>query len=167
VQTNTFIANYPGLFVLLAAITTDFLAQLTKFLIDRIITKKWDVEVLFSTGGMPSSHTAFVVSALISVGIVEGVTSVSFAITFVLTAIVLHDALGIRRQAGKQAVMINTIVADFLELTEILNKENIVETEDYNKKLKEFLGHEPIEVLGGAIFGSLTTFIIYALVMTT
>jgi len=164
VQTNTFISAYPGLFILLAAVSTNVLAQLTKFLIDRIITKKWDIEVLFSTGGMPSSHTAFVISTLISVGLVEGVTSVSFALAFVIAVIVIHDALSIRRQAGKQAMMINRMVDDFLELTAILHKENIVESDDYNKKLKEFLGHEPIEVLGGAIFGSLTTFIIYALI---
>jgi len=167
VQTNTFISTYPGFFILLAAIMTNLLAQLTKFLIDRIITKKWDIEVLFSTGGMPSSHTAFVTSTLISVGLVNGVSSVDFALAFVLAAIVLHDALGIRREAGKQAMMINAIVADFLELTEILHEEKIVETTDYNKKLKEFLGHEPIEVLGGIIFGSLVTFIIYGVIVNT
>lgn len=159
--TNKFMTDYPGVFVLIAAIMSNVLAQVTKFLLERSITKKWNVATLFTTGGMPSSHTAFVISTTIAVGITTGVTSVSFALAFVLAVVVVHDALGIRRQAGKQAIMINNIVGDFLELTQILHKENIVESEAYNKKLKEFLGHEPIEVIGGAIFGTLITFILY------
>jgi len=167
VYTGNFISSYPGLFILITAATSNFLAQLTKFIFDRIITKKWHIETLFTTGGMPSSHTALVVSTTICVGIVEGITTVSFALSVILTAIVLHDALGIRRQAGKQAHVLNNIVEDFIELTGILQKENILESEAYNKKLKEFLGHEPIEVLGGAVFGSIVTCIMYLLLMNS
>ena len=164
-NTGNFIANYPGLFVLIAAITSNFTAQLTKFVIDRVVTKKWHVETLFTTGGMPSSHTAFVVSALISVGLTAGITSINFAIMFMLTAIVVHDALGIRRHAGKQAKVLNAIVEDFIELTDILQKGNVLESDTYNKKLKEFLGHEPIEVLGGIVFGTILTGIVYLIFM--
>lgn len=163
--TGSFISSYPGAFILIAAIASNFLAQLTKFVIDRFVTKKWHLDALFTTGGMPSSHTSFVTSAVICVGITQGLTSVAFAMMFIFAAVVIHDALGVRRHAGKQARVLNTIVGDFIELTQILQKESILENDAYNKKLKEFLGHEPIEVLGGVIFGSIITCIVYLIFM--
>jgi Uncharacterized protein conserved in bacteria len=157
VVNGEFITNYPGYFILGVAIMSNLLAQLLKFLTYRILNNAWSFEVLFSTGGMPSSHTAFVVSALISVGITKGVDSAIFAVSFILTAVVVHDALGVRRHAGKQAHVLNNVVKDFLELTDFLQQDKKYDSVAYQQKLKEFLGHEPIEVIGGAVLGIIIT----------
>ncbi len=164
-ETNTFIETYPGLFILITAVSSNFLAQFIKFIAFRIQEKKWDFHVLFTTGGMPSSHTAFVVSALICTGITEGIFSSMFAVMFVITSVVMHDALGVRRHAGKQAEVLNVMVEDFLELTTLLQKGGLFENKAYDRKLKEFLGHEPIEVIGGVVFGAVVTTIVYFIVI--
>ncbi|MGL5041537.1 MAG: divergent PAP2 family protein [Culicoidibacterales bacterium] len=160
-----FVEMYPGAFVLIAAISSNFLAQFIKYIAYRIQMKKWDLSILFTTGGMPSSHTAFVISGLIAVGITSGVFSSVFAVMFILTSVVIHDATGVRRHAGKQAAVLNHMVQDFLELTTLLQKGGLFENIAYDKKLKEFLGHEPIEVFAGVAFGSVITVITYFLLI--
>ncbi|MCL2399898.1 MAG: divergent PAP2 family protein [Defluviitaleaceae bacterium] len=140
---------YPNAFValinnshLLIAIFACLSAQALKVLIDYGRTKTVDKALFFGTGGMPSSHSAFVVSMAASIGTVEGLHSSMFAIALVFALIVMYDAAGVRRAAGKHAEVINMLVESL---------ENIGITPD--EKLKELLGHSPIEVVAGALWG--------------
>ncbi len=103
-----------------------------------------------STGGMPSSHTAFVIALTTSIALVDGLGSVSFAISLVFALIIIHDAMGVRREAGRQAEVINDWSKQLSKLFEEgqFNEEN----------LKTMLGHSFSQVLGGAILGFLAGF---------
>lgn len=127
-------------------------AQLLKFLIAWLIDKKLDWRRCFGMGGMPSSHTAFVLSLALSTGFTEGFQSTYFALAFALMVIVVYDAMGVRYETGKQGKVINQILRElFMEGKPLTDQ-----------KLKELVGHSPIEVLGGAIVGLVITLIVYA-----
>ena len=125
-------------------------AQALKVLIDYGRTKKIDRAVFWGTGGMPSSHSAFVVAMATSIGTTEGLHSPLFAIAIVFALVVMYDAAGVRRAAGKHAEIINVLMGRL---------ENIGITPD--KKLKELLGHSPIEVMAGALWGILISTAVY------
>ena len=120
-------------------------AQALKVLIEYFRTKSVNKTLLFSTGGMPSSHSALVVALATSIGTIEGLQSPLFAIAIISALVIMYDAAGVRRAAGKQAEVINMLM-DSLK--------NIGITPD--EKLKELLGHSPIEVMAGAIWGIVT-----------
>ena len=120
-----------------------FVAQGLKIPLYFLVEHKWDLKRFVGSGGMPSSHTAMVVSLGIMVGATQGFASAEFAICFVLASIVMYDAAGVRRETGTQATVINQILKDFL-----LNGKHISDEE-----LKELVGHTPLEVLCGAILG--------------
>lgn len=124
-------------------------AQTLKFIVTLIKEKKINFRRFLDTGSMPSSHTASVTALATSVGIREGIASVLFAISLVLAIVVMYDATGVRRAAGKQAEVLNKIVAN------IKKKEghSIIE-----ENLKEFIGHTPMEVFWGAILGIVIAF---------
>jgi len=137
--------------VLLTAIIGSLSAQILKLIINYINHKKLDFRILFSTGGMPSSHSASVMSLSMAVGFEEGFKSNLFAICLFFSFIVMYDAAGIRRAAGKQAEILNKIIED------------LYAGRKTDEKLKELLGHTPIEVLIGAIWGIIVALIMYAL----
>lgn len=122
-------------------------AQIIKIILHYIHTKHVDLKLLFSAGGMPSSHSAFVCSTATSIGLTDGFNSNIFALSIVISLIVMYDAAGVRRAAGKQAAVINIIV-------ENIEKQGI----KIDQKLKELLGHSPIEVMGGAMLGIFVAF---------
>lgn len=129
---------------LIAGILGAIIAQLIKFVTLLIRERRIDVRTLVTTGGMPSSHTALVVGLATSVGLLEGFNSVIFDVSLVLAMVVMYDAAGVRRAAGKQARIINQIIFDLQHSLSF--KES---------RLKELLGHTPLEVVGGAILGIL------------
>ena len=131
--------------ILMTAIVSWALAQLIKIIIELIRTHRINWQLIFATGGMPSSHSSLVVALATATGLRQGFDSSLFAIATVLAFVVLYDAQGIRRQAG----IINRMLQ---------NVENAGIKVD--KNLKELLGHTPIQVMGGTILG-----IIVALVM--
>ena len=135
--------------MLISAIVAWAVAQLIKVLIGLFKTRKFDIYLLISSGGMPSSHTSFVTGLTTAVGIMEGFDSTFFAISAVLSLVVMYDAAGVRRAAGKQAAVINLLVSN-VENTGI----------KLDKKLKELLGHSPIEVACGAILGIIIAFVV-------
>jgi uncharacterized protein len=137
--------------VLLTAIIGSLSAQILKLIINYINHRKLDFRILFSTGGMPSSHSASVMSLSMAVGFEEGFKSNLFAICLFFSFIVMYDAAGIRRAAGKQAEILNKIIED------------LYAGKRADEKLKELLGHTPIEVLIGAIWGIIVALIMYAL----
>jgi acid phosphatase family membrane protein YuiD len=129
---------------LIAGVVGAVIAQLIKFFTLLIREKRIDVRTLVTTGGMPSSHTALVAGLATSVGLLEGFNSVIFDVSLVLAMVVMYDAAGVRRAAGKQARIINQIIFDLQHSLSF--KES---------HLKELLGHTPLEVIGGAILGIL------------
>lgn len=116
--------------------------QLFKVIYDRFETKKWHWKRLIGTGGMPSSHSAVVVSLATLVGKKCGVYSVNFAISWIFALIVMYDAAGVRRAVGEQAKVLNNI----------LNDKNTSNAE----KLQEMTGHTPFQVAIGALIGFIT-----------
>ena len=131
------------------------LAQVIKTIIHLILTKKFVAERLIGSGGMPSCHSATVCALTTSVIINEGINSPFFAIAAILSIIVMYDAMGVRRETGIQARVLN-------ELTEVIEKMGSDLSND--EKLKEFVGHTPIQVFVGAVLGIIVA-LIYCLVI--
>lgn len=150
-------------FPLIAALSSIVFAQLIKVPIRLIVTKEFTPNLAFSTGGMPSSHSAAVAALTTAVGILDGVTSTSFAISFVFGVIVMFDATGIRRQAGKQAVVLNQLIKDFQYFVEEAKDWKEKEEDEKRQELKELLGHQPIEVFFGGLTGIGIAFLLYQL----
>ncbi|WP_066894362.1 divergent PAP2 family protein [Pseudostreptobacillus hongkongensis] len=125
-----------------------FIAQAYKCISPLITVGKFDFRRLFSTGGMPSSHSSSTVSLACSVGLVKGFSTTEFAIATIFAIVTMYDATGIRQEAGKHAKILNNL----MEGLPILNTHEFEE-------LKEFLGHTGFEVLMGAILGIVISFI--------
>ncbi len=129
--------------ILITALTGWFVAQVLKVLFVLIWNRRFDIKRMVGSGGMPSSHSAFVVSLACGVGFVEGFSSTFFALAVCFALVVMYDAAGVRRAAGQQARILNQMVEQW-------EKGNFSVTD---KRLKELLGHSPIEVFAGAILG--------------
>ncbi|MEA4897151.1 divergent PAP2 family protein [Bacillota bacterium Meth-B3] len=136
--------------VLWVAVVGWFVAQALKVVFTYIIERRWDFGRFFGLGGMPSSHSAVVCGVATAVGIARGFYSIEFTMAFVTASVVMTDAAGVRRAAGKQAVVLNKIVQDMVAGG--LNFSN--------EALKELLGHTPFEVLMGALLGVLLAVLI-------
>ena len=134
--------------VLVSAVVGWTVAQVLKTLIDFGLNKSFTPERLVGSGGMPSSHSALVCALAVSAAKSEGMASPIFAIALVLAAIVMYDATGVRRETGNQAKVLNLLMDEW------------VADEDEplpgvsGKKLKEKVGHTPVEVLSGALLGT-------------
>ena len=128
--------------ILLAALTAWFIAQVLKVLIEFIMLKRWNWALVFQAGGMPSSHSAMVSAMALSIGLYMGFDLPVFAVASILAMIVIYDATGIRREAGRQAVLINTIIEE-------IAKGKLSQ----HKRLKEVLGHTPGEAILGTLLG--------------
>ena len=139
-----FIKSFFSNYLIVSAITGWLFAQLVKVIVDLFNKEKFRISnLLFSTGGMPSSHTATVVSLCIACLIQEGATSPLFAITLILAIVVIIDALGVRYETGKQAQVINKITKELFS----------GKMEEFNTGLKELVGHTPFQVFMGALVG--------------
>lgn len=146
--------NFDYNYTLTVAVISWCAAQIIKTVIFFITNKKFNAERLFGAGGMPSSHSALVCSATIAVSRVEGVSSPLFAVMFIVAVVVMYDAMGVRREAGRHAKTIN-LMKEYL----FVEKSDGEKKEDF-KKLKEYLGHTPYEVLGGALLGILIALLV-------
>src|SRR5690554_2155062 len=128
---------------LLAALAAAFITQFLKPFLLWPIERKFHAELFVSTGGMPSSHTSMVVALCTSILITEGVQSLAFAISLTFSLITMHDAMGIRRAAGKQAKVIN----DWSRILTQIHEDGQFTSEN----LKTMLGHSFMQVLGGTV----------------
>ncbi len=128
--------------IIINGIESAIIAQLLKFIGHIIKTKKVDFQVLATTGGMPSAHTAGVVALSTTVGLICGFESVEFAIALGYALVVMYDAAGLRRSTGKIAACLNKIRDDFYAHGQMPAE-----------RLKELLGHTPFEVFVGALLG--------------
>ncbi len=133
--------------IITTGIEAAIIAQILKFLGHWVVKKKIDFQVLATTGGMPSAHTAGVVSLSTSVGILRGFDSVEFAISVGYALVVMYDAAGLRRSTGKIAACLNKICDDYY-----------VHGQVGAERLKELLGHTPFEVFVGALLGIFMSF---------
>ncbi|MDD4772421.1 MAG: divergent PAP2 family protein [Eubacteriales bacterium] len=134
-------SNYP----LICALVSWIIAQVMKTIIWVIQNRKFNFVSLVASGGMPSSHSASVCALATAVGRLSGFNSVDFAISALLAFIVMYDAAGVRRSAGEQAKILNRIMEDI---------EHGI-TENMPKRLKELVGHTPLQVFAGAVLGIL------------
>ena len=140
------ISNYP----LIAAISAMLMAQLLKIVYYFVIDKKLDWHHLFESGGMPSSHAALAGALAVTVGLREGWGSSQLAISVAFAAIVMYDAVGVRRATGKQSLILNRIIEDLYKSGRI-----------GNERLHEFTGHTPLEVAMGLILGIAVAIILF------
>lgn len=154
-----FFYNFP----LFAALSAIIFAQVVKIPIHLIAEKKFKPGLAFSTGGMPSSHSAAVTAVSTGIALEFGMDSGVFAVSVVFSLITMFDASGVRRQAGEQAILLNMLVRDvnyFVgEAKDWANKAEYERREE----LKELLGHRPIEVFFGGLTGILLALLLYQL----
>ncbi len=132
--------------IFMSAVLGWFIAQVLKTVIYMFINKKFVAERMVGSGGMPSSHSATVCALATAAGMTYGGSSFEFAISVILAIIVMHDAMGVRRETGIQARVINEMLEAFTNMGKEMSPE---------EKLKEFVGHTPLQVLAGAILGIL------------
>lgn len=140
-----------GNYMLMSAIAAWLIAQILKIFTGVYRDRHVNLTVLlFSTGGMPSSHSATVLGLATAVGLEKGFGSAAFAICSILSIIVIIDACGVRYETGKQSKMLNKIV-----------KEMFTDTEHAQTHFKEFMGHTPLQVVIGAVLGVLVSIGMY------
>lgn len=134
-------------YLLSISLTGWLVAQVLKTLINGLLLGKFSLERMWGSGGMPSSHSATVCSLVVAVARLYGPDSAIFALAFIMAIIVMYDAMGVRRETGEQAKILNRMLTDWME-AESANSPFLGD-----KKLKEMVGHTPFEVLGGTIVG--------------
>lgn len=145
---HVFNTGYEVIFVAFSGIAA---AQIVKFFFHLLVKRQADLRLFTTTGGMPSSHAAGVMGLSTTVGQICGFSSIEFAIALGYAFIVMYDAAGVRRAAGKQAACLNRIIMDIYKQ----------ELKEAGGKLKELLGHTPLQVFVGAIFGILYSYYIH------
>ena len=141
---------------LITSVSSWLVAQVLKVIIHAVLNHTLDITRLFGDGGMPSGHSATVSSLAVICALVYGTGSIEFALSAILAIIVCHDAMGVRMETGKQAIIINELVRCFSLLTE----EKLPE-----QKLKEFVGHTPVQVIAGVLLGMANAFVMHAILL--
>lgn len=135
----------PGIFhntILVSALTAWFAAQILKVAVNLFLVKKVNIHLLLSSGGFPSSHSSTVSALAVGIGKYYGWDSPIFAVSAIYGMVVLYDAAGVRRAAGKQAEVLNQLVERLSQSSDLAQE-----------RLKELIGHTPFEVFGGVIVG--------------
>lgn len=161
---DTFWVTITSNYIINVGVTSWFSAQLIKTVLTWLQYRELRAERLFGAGGMPSSHSALVCSMTLAMAKLVGFDSPLFGLTFAFAMVVMYDAMGVRRAAGEQAKVLNKII--FSRMFDLLNEEidqsfdgqggeERSEGTDHQKELKEYLGHTPLEVLGGMLLGVL------------
>ena len=133
--------------ILTVALLAWFVAQVLKTLINFILLGKFQLERMWGDGGMPSAHSATVCAMVISTARSEGFSSAIFAVAAVVAIITMHDAMGVRRETGEQAKVLNKMIEQWIDVTE----KNAPFLQ--NMHLKEMVGHTPLQVLAGFVVG--------------
>jgi acid phosphatase family membrane protein YuiD len=143
--------RHTGWEVVFAFIAANLIAQFFKILTVAVKKRTFKWTILFATGGMPSSHSSTVVAMATSVGLIDGFNSTNYAIAVCFATVVMFDAAGLRRNASKQAMVLNKMIKQLMS----------PDTDAGKVKLKEFLGHTPTEVLVGALLGVAVSFALH------
>lgn len=137
--------------VLLSAGIGWLIAQLLKTLIDIWYNKSFSPDRLWGSGGMPSSHSSTVCALAASAAFRYGMNGYEFAVSFIFALVVMYDAMGVRRETGKQAKLLNMILDNNIFSDRF---------EHFEEKLKEFVGHTPLQVFMGAVLGIVIAIIV-------
>jgi acid phosphatase family membrane protein YuiD len=140
--------------VLVSAVIAWVIGQFLKFPLEFILNKRWNWGIMFSSGGLPSSHSALVTAVALSIGFQEGFNTSLFALSAAIAMIVIYDAAGVRRQAGIHAERINEIMRNFIESGHFPEED-----------LKEMLGHTPFEVISGVLLGVLVCWFVFGVLV--
>ena len=141
------LTGYPEL---IACIVGWLVSSLLKIPTYYYVHRRINLKQAFGTGGMPSSHAATVTATTLAIGLFSGFDHPAFALAVAVSMIVIYDAAGVRREAGYHAVIINRLIDEYV-------KGPLID----QKKLKEMIGHTPLEVVGGVISGLLSTLILW------
>lgn len=132
-----------GNLILILSAVAWAIAQIIKVIVQLVRYKKMDWRRIMASGGMPSSHSAFVCACAASTGMLYGFSSPLFAIAAVLAIVVMYDAANVRKAAGEQAKILNYMMDHWMEMKPAI----------FGKELKELLGHSPLQVIMGALLG--------------
>lgn len=135
--------------MLISGLLAWWLAQFTKPFTEYLVTHTWNWGLWFSSGGMPSSHSALVTATALAIGFYAGFGSPAFALSVAVCMIVIYDAAGVRRQAGLHAQKLNQLI------TALLSGHPISE-----QTLKEVIGHTPRQVVAGVVLGIIVAFLV-------
>ena len=137
---------------LMTGVTGWVVAQVLKTILDIGLNHSFNPERLVGSGGMPSSHSSTVCSLATAAALRYGVGSFEFSISFILAMVVMYDAIGVRQETGKQAKLLNLIMEqDWFNLN----------NQEIQKRLKEFVGHTPLQVAAGAALGILLALVVH------
>lgn len=149
---ENFVFFNTGYETLLSGLLAAFIAQFIKVVTYLCTHKKINFKIFTTTGGMPSSHTAGVIALSTSVAIIQGLDSMLFAVSLGFSLVIMQDAAGLRRAAGKTAATLNRLVDEFIQRNQ--------EIKPY-ATLKELLGHTPLEVFCGMVLGIIVPFVVH------
>lgn len=142
--------SYP----LVAAVVGNLSAQAAKAVIQAITNRTLSPDVVFASGGMPSSHSSTVAALTMAVGLYEGFGSSLFAMAFIFTCVVAYDAMGVRLAAGRHAAALNILMDEFVKLRQLAMSNDPNRGRLVIKRFRERLGHSVGEVFAGLSFGS-------------
>ena len=139
--------------ILTVSLLSWFVAQVLKTIINFVLLGRFQLERMWGDGGMPSAHSATVTAMVIATARSEGIHSAIFAVAAVVAIITMHDAMGVRRETGEQAKVLNKMLEQWIEVTEKINPFL------QNMHLKEMVGHTPLQVMAGFALGILVGFL--------
>jgi uncharacterized protein len=142
----------------ITALATIGIAQFLKIPIKQIEDGKWDWSMFLETGGMPSSHSAGVSSLATYIALKRGVKTIDFALASIFGLLVMYDAQGVRRQSGELSIKVNDLEE---EIERMRGQEDHHYHDRKSRKIRERLGHQPAEVIGGALIGIASGFLAY------
>ena len=142
--------------ILTVSLLSWFVAQVLKTIINFVLLGRFQLERMWGDGGMPSAHSATVTAMVIATARSEGIHSAIFAVAAVVAIITMHDAMGVRRETGEQAKVLNKMLEQWIEVTDI-SEQNSPFLQ--NMHLKEMVGHTPLQVMAGFALGVLVGFL--------
>ena len=139
--------------ILTVSLLSWFVAQVLKTIINFVLLGRFQLERMWGDGGMPSAHSATVTAMVIATARSEGIHSAIFAVAAVVAIITMHDAMGVRRETGEQAKVLNKMIEQWIDISE-QNSPFL-----QNMHLKEMVGHTPLQVMAGFALGILVGFL--------
>jgi uncharacterized protein len=148
--------KHAGIILLVSTIFSMFFAQLIKVIKHKIQFNSWQWGLLFETGGMPSSHSALVSTLAFEMFLFYGGDSPAFVVTVIFAIIVMYDAVGVRRQAGEQSIILHELLTQAEGLGLSLSSSSAAELRHWKRK-----GHTPFEVVGGILLGIIIAWLTY------
>ena len=144
-------------YILTVSVSAWFIAQVLKTIINFFLIGHLQIERMWGDGGMPSAHSATVCAMAVAAARYSGTESVAFGVACVFAIVTMHDAMGVRRETGEQAKVLNKMLEEWVDFS-AKNFLFLADQPENKKLLKEMVGHTPIEVVSGALLGFLIGF---------